>query len=238
MSFLTAEWRKLAIANYKVNPNILKPYLPFGTELDLWEDTCYVSLIGFMFQKVRLLGLKIPYHVNFAEVNLRFYVKRKANNSWRRGVVFIKEIVPLPALALVANLLYNEKYETKPMLHSWTDNNNTWEIDYRWKQKSNWQQIKVIADKEAIAIVAGSEAEFITEHYYGYAKVNNAKSNQYEVTHPKWEQYAVKDYAITVDFALNYGREFQFLNNIAPASVMLAEGSPITIESKSTIAKI
>lgn len=187
---------------------------------------------------VRLLGVKIPFHVNFAEVNLRFYVKRPVDGTWRRGVVFIKEIVPLPALALVANLLYNEKYETCPMRHSWSENQTTREVDYRWQQKSSWQQIKITAEKETVIITPGSEAEFITEHYYGYAKVDNAKSNQYEVTHPKWQQYPVKDYTVSVDFALNYGNKFQFLNNCRPTSVMLAEGSPITIEGKSVITTI
>ncbi len=119
MSFLTAEWRKLAFANYEVSPDMLLPYLPYGTELDLWKDRCYVSLIGFMFQETRLKGIKIPFHVNFEEVNLRFYVKRWSGKEWRRGVVFIKEIVPKPAIAFVANTLYNENYQSLPMKHSW-----------------------------------------------------------------------------------------------------------------------
>lgn len=235
MSFLTAEWRKLAIANYEVNPDLLTPYLPYGTELDFWKDKCYVSLIGFRFLQTKLLGIKIPFHVNFEEVNLRFYVKRNVGGIWRRGVVFIKEIVPLPALAAVANLLYNEKYETRRMQYTWLEHENTREVAYKWRIKNNWQYLKIMAAKEATAIAPGSETEFITEHYWGYAKVNNFKSNQYEVTHPKWQQYAVKDYTISVDFEQNYGKKFQFLNNCPPSSVMLAEGSPITIENKTTI---
>ncbi|QNF35636.1 DUF2071 domain-containing protein [Adhaeribacter swui] len=235
MSFLTAEWRKLAIANYEVNPTVLQPYLPFGTELDFWEDQCYVSLIGFRFLNTRLLDFKIPFHVNFEEVNLRFYVKRKVNQEWRRGVVFIKEIVPLPALALVANILYNEKYETRPMQYHWREQENNQEIAYQWKIKGNWQVISLLANKEAIPIPIGSKTEFISEHYWGYAQVNNLKSNQYEVTHPRWQQYAVTDYTISVDFELNYGKAFRFLNNCVPSSVMLAEGSAITIENKTNI---
>ena len=122
MSFLKAEWRKLAIANYEIDQSLLSEFLPFGTELDLWNDRCYVSLVGFMFKNTRLLGFKIPYHINFEEVNLRFYVKRFENNEWRRGVVFIKEIVPKRALTLVANTIYYENYETMPMTHSWSEN--------------------------------------------------------------------------------------------------------------------
>jgi len=234
MSFLTAEWRKLAIANYAVDPALLKPYLPYGTELDF----CYVSLIGFRFLNTRLLGVKIPFHVNFEEINLRFYVKRNMGGTWRRGVVFIKEMVPLPALALVANLLYNEKYETSPMQHTWLETKASREVTYKWKKKSDWQTLQIIAAPEASLMAAGSETEFITEHYWGYARVNEVKSNQYEVTHPRWEQYAVKEYTVAVDFELNYGKQFKFLNNCSPASVMLAEGSPISIENKSLITKI
>ena len=98
MSFLTAEWRKLAVVNYMVEPEILQPFVPAGTELDFWQERCYVSLIGFRFENTKVLGMKIPWHVNFEEVNLRFYVRRKATDGWRRGVVFIKEIVPKAAI--------------------------------------------------------------------------------------------------------------------------------------------
>jgi uncharacterized protein YqjF (DUF2071 family) len=110
MSFLTAEWNDLLMINYKVDRKILEKYVPAGTELDLWNDTCYVSLIGFMFENVKMLGVKVPFHVNFEEVNLRFYVKKLEDGKWKRGVVFIKEIVPKFAISWVANLLYNEHY--------------------------------------------------------------------------------------------------------------------------------
>src|ERR1044072_8762987 len=108
-SFLSAEWRNLAIANYAVGPGILEKSLPAKTELDYWQNTCYISLVGFMFLETKLKGFKIPFHVNFEEINLRFYVKYKDENQvWKRGVVFIKEIVPKPALAFIANTIYKE----------------------------------------------------------------------------------------------------------------------------------
>lgn len=235
MSFLKAEWRKLALANYIIDKNLLLKYLPAGTEPDLWKGNCYVSLVGFMFINTKLLGLKIPFHSNFEEVNLRFYVKRFANGKWKRGVVFIKEIVPKPALAFVANTFYNENYETLPMDHSWSMNENNRMVQYKWKKFGNWNFIKVTAGTNTFGITPDSETEFIIEHYWGYAKVNEHKSNEYEVTHPKWEVYEVNDYEIKVDFGNVYGEEFEFLNAISPNSVMLAEGSEITVENKSSI---
>ncbi|GLB47922.1 YqjF family protein [Neptunitalea lumnitzerae] len=235
MSFLKAEWRKLALANYVIDPTVLEPYIPAGTELDIWEGKCYISLVGFMFVNTKLLGIKVPYHVNFEEVNLRFYVKRKEGNEYKRGVVFIKEIVPKHALTFVANTVYNENYETMPMHHAWITENNTLEVTYNWQKNNLWQHFSVQTEIPAVEIPQNSETEFITEHYWGYAHLNKHASNEYEVTHPRWNAYKVINYSIEVDFGLVYGPEFSFLNDVKPASVMLAEGSPITVESKRRI---
>ena len=232
MSFLKAEWRKLILVNYEVNPSILETYLPFGTELDLWNDKCYVSVVGFMFLNTKLLGVKIPFHVNFEEVNLRFYVKRKEGSHWKRGVVFIKEIVPKPALTFVANTVYKENYQTTAMKHVWSENSSERVVEYHWKVNSAWQFIKVRANTEAAETVSNSEAEFITEHYWGYARVNDKKTNEYEVTHSRWMQYEVLEYDNSIDFKANYGKAFEFLTIQKPVSVMLAEGSEITVENK------
>jgi len=235
MSFLTAEWRKLAIANYAIDKQILAPYVPAGTELDLWNDTCYVSLIGFLFRNTKLMGFRIPFYSDFEEVNLRFYVRYQDNKIWKRGVVFIKEIVPKFALSFVANTFYNENYVTMTMLHQWSENHDERTVAYQWKYKNKWQGLSVTAQKEHIPIQKGSETEFITEHYWGYARYNELKTNEYEVKHPVWNHYPVKKYVINVDFGLTYGERFKFLNDQEPISVMLAEGSEISVERKRTI---
>lgn len=237
MSFLKAEWNKLAFANYIIDRDVLSKYVPAGTELDLWDGKCFISLVGFMFKNTKLLGVKVPYHINFEEVNLRFYVKRYENGEWKRGVVFIKEIVPKIAITLVANIIYKENYETMPMKHSWTTENDKRTIQYQLKKGEKWHTINLEASIENQKIMTGSETEFITEHYWGYAKKNEFKTNEYEVKHPKWNIYEVKNYLIDLDFSAIYGKEFEFLNNQKPASVMLAEGSKISIEFKKSINK-
>ena len=132
MSFLKAEWRKLAMFNYVVDPKVLEPYVPPGTELDEFEEKCYVSLVGFMFLNTKLLGIKVPFHVNFEEVNLRFYVRRKEGTQWKRGVVFIKELVPKPAITFVANTIYKEHYETVRMDHQWNKTDSELDVNYSW----------------------------------------------------------------------------------------------------------
>lgn len=238
MTFLKAEWRKLALANYQVDPKVLEKYLPAKTELDSWNGVHYVSLVGFMFVNTTVLGLKIPFHVNFEEVNLRFYVKYKEGDEWRRGVVFIKEIVPRQAITFIANTLYKEHYETMEMKHLWEVSHGSRLTEYQWKLKEKWHSFKIESEDRLVEITSGSEAEFITEHYWGYTKVNERSTFEYEVTHPKWDCYPIKDYSVDVDFGVVYGDAFKNLNEQKPLSVMLAEGSEITVENKRKLALV
>lgn len=230
MNFLKAEWRKLAIINYEINPDILQKYLPEGTELDFYKGKCYVSLVGFMFLNTKLLGLPIPFHRNFEEVNLRFYVKKNENGIWKRGVVFIKEIVPKPALSFVANSIYKENYHTMPMKNIIREKDDELLIKYSWKDKS-WHSIEIKAETNAQPMEENSEFEFITEHYWGFTKKED-KTSEYEVCHPKWDCYQVKEYQLDIDFHKIYGEEFECLNHQIPISVMLAEGSEIEVKTK------
>ena len=188
-----------------------------------------------MFLNTRLLGIPIPFHRNFEEVNLRFYVRYKDKNEWKRGVVFIKEIVPKHALTFVANTVYGEHYQTMKMNHQWSHNGAQLNVRYSWWNKNVDHCFSVTADGQSKDIVAGSEVEFITEHYWGYTRINANKTFEYEVTHPKWQYYPVRSYDIKMDFATLYGSEFNELNQAKPLSVMLAEGSDISVENKKSI---
>ncbi len=231
--FLTAEWRNLVMANYSVDPGLLQRFVPAGTELDLWQDKCYVSLVGFMFREVRVRGFKIPFHTNFPEVNLRFYVRSKQNNEWKRGVVFISEIVPSPAIVFVANSIFREKYRALQMKNiCFEDKTGLLHVVYAWKRKNYWNSITVKADVNPAVLPAGSKEEFITEHFWGYTQVNNQKTAEYQVQHPRWNIHAVNQYEINCDFASLYGMEFSMLAQRSPDSVFLGEGSGVKLFSK------
>jgi uncharacterized protein YqjF (DUF2071 family) len=234
--FLKAAWRKLVLANYEIDPKILESYLPFGTELDFWGNKCYVSLIGFMFLNTTVKGIKVPGHVNFEEVNLRFYVKRiEVSGEVKRGVVFIKEIVPKPMITFIANTLFKEHYVTMAMSHLWEEREHSRIVKYTWYVDESENSILVEAQKESKSISPNSKEFFITEHYWGYSKGKGKTSNEYEVKHPSWEVYPVKRATINVDFGLTYGDKFEFLNQQQPASVMLAEGSEVSVGNKRII---
>jgi uncharacterized protein len=116
--FLSAEWRDLVMLNYEIDPRLLAEYVPAGTVADSFMGKTYVSLVGFRFCRTKLFGaITIPFHSNFDEVNLRFYVRRQEGAESRRGVVFIAEIVPRQAVAKVARALYRENYRCLPMRH-------------------------------------------------------------------------------------------------------------------------
>jgi uncharacterized protein YqjF (DUF2071 family) len=235
-TFLTAQWRKLLMANYIVDPAVLLPYVPAHTELDLFGGKCFLSLVGFMFMDTRLLGFRVPMHVDFEEVNLRFYVHHTgAGVQRKRGVVFIRELVPRFALSFVANTFYGEHYETLPMRHKWHRSKAGLVVSYRWNKGGNWHKLQAVASPESAPIAAGSEEELITEHYWGYTKLRSGRTSEYEVVHPRWDVYHVHRYSVDVDFMKLYGPDFALLDGMQPASVLLAEGSGVTVRSGARI---
>jgi len=236
MSFLTAHWKNLIMANYIIDPKHLEKYIPKGTELDFWNGNCYVSLVGFMFKKTKVLGIRIPKHTDFEEVNLRFYVKRFESGEWKRGVVFIKEIVPKRAITFVANTFYNENYTTLAMTHKNELEAEIRTVSYHWENQKKTNFIEVNAYDFSTTIDTDSEAEFITEHYFGYTKYNENTTYEYEVKHPKWKQYVIKNHNINIDFQEVYGNDFAFRDTMHPSSVFLADGSPISVENKRKLA--
>lgn len=217
------------MANYAVDPALLRPFLPAGTRLDLFEGKAYVSLVGFLFQKTRLFGIPVPFFGSFEEVNLRFYVVGEEDGMQRRGVVFINETVPYRAVAFLANLLYSEHYSCRPMSHEWNILEKGFRVGYRWQVGSFDQHIRVEASDRLNALEPGSMAEFILEHYYGYTRISDTVSERYQVEHPTWKVHQVSAYDIKCDFAEMYGREFNQLTDRSPDSVFLARGSDVRV---------
>src|SRR5271165_3492979 len=131
--FLSAEWRDLVMLNYEVEPGILRQYVPSGVDLDTFKGRTFVSLVGFQFLRTKLYGfLAVPFHRNFEEVNLRFYVRRREGGEIRRGVTFVRELVPREAIARLARQIYGEKYDTCPMEHCVERNGTGIAAEYRW----------------------------------------------------------------------------------------------------------
>ena len=233
--FLTVEWRKLIMANYPVAPSVLREFQPARTELDTWEGKTYVSLVGFQFREVRVRGLRIPMHVHFPEVNLRFYVRYKEGSEWKRGVVFISEIVPKPAITWVANTLFREHYISLPMRIIESRADTLLNVGYGWKYKGRWNELSVNAGIPAHPLTTGGQEEFITEHFWGYSHAGRDRTGEYQVAHPRWDIYTVQEHKIDCDFAGLYGPGFSELAGCTPESVFLAEGSAVKVYSKRNV---
>ena len=223
--FLTADWLNLALVNYEVEPDVLAPYVPAGTEIDLWEGRCYVSVVGLQFLKTKLLGVPIPFHRDFPEVNLRFYVKREIDGEVRRGVVFIKEIVPLHAVTWVARGIYNENYVALPMREEITADS----FQYEWRSKEGCNRLRTETRGEWSVPDLDSEASFVAEHYWGYAAQRNGSTLEYEVEHPRWRMANADDVEYVCDVAGLYGDEFVEVPSREPVSAFMAEGSEVVV---------
>jgi uncharacterized protein YqjF (DUF2071 family) len=229
--FLTAEWRSLVMLNYEIDPAALQPFVPPGTDLDTWQGQTLVSMVGFRFLNTRVRGVAVPGHQHFEEVNLRGYVRRWVDGEWRRGVVFVKEIVPRWAIAAVARAIYNERYVALPMRHSIDSLTHRPDllIDYGWRAGGRWQRLWAVTSGPAQPIISGSAEEFITEHYWGYACQRDGGCVEYQVEHPPWRVWAVRDCGLDCDAAALYGPAFADALRGAPHSAFVADGSPVLV---------
>ena len=238
-AFLTAEWRYLAMLNYAVDPALLEPLVPSGTELDQFAGNTYMSLVGFRFLRTRVLGIWIPFHSDFDEVNLRFYVRPKRPGPVRRGVVFIREIVPRYAVAKVAQIAFHENYIALPMRHRIAEpvsEGGRVEAEYRWRHAEKWNVLRVeSAGRPALAAEGGLE-QFITEHYWGYAAQPGGRCLEYEVAHERWRVWSATAAQFAGDASALYGPQLAACLNREPDSAFLADGSPVTVYTGTPIA--
>ena len=239
--FLTAEWRHLAMVNWRCDPSLVAPYVPEGTSLDLFDGAALVSLVGFLFADTRVLGAPVPGHTDFEELNLRFYVRRDVPRAAgepevRRAVSFVKEIVPLAAVAVVARWAYNEPYESRPMRHAVEEDDagNVTRVEYGWRQRqlaTGWGRLALEVSGTPDQPEAGSEAQFVTEHYWGYTRQRDGSTVEYQVQHPPWRVWSADRVVLEADADELYGRAFADVMDGTPSSAFLAEGSAVSVST-------
>lgn len=227
--------------NFEVDAKVLESRVPRGCFLDQHEGRVFVGLVGFLFRETKVLGISIPWHVAFEEVNLRFYVRRDVGDEVRRGVVFIREIVPRQAIALVAKWAYNEPYIALPMRHSLSkaldEASPPSAISYQWLWRRKWNELHLSPSGVGALPKPGSHEEFITEHYFGYTAQTNGSTIEYRVEHPPWRQWSANEASFDVDVASLYGEEFAPFVKGKPYSAFLAEGSPILVRRPTLLPK-
>jgi uncharacterized protein len=228
--FLTAEWLDLALLNYVVEPSLLQAFVPQGTALGSFEGKTYLSLVGFRFSKTKLWGrFSVPFHQEFEEINLRFYVHRAVGSEIRRGVVFIKEIVPKPAIALTARLAYGENYVSLPTKHRVAATWDNREVEYCWKHRGNWSRLVARSAVASKLPAENSIERYITEHYWGYSRQKSGRTLEYHVTHIPWSVQFASEARFEGDATALYGQDLANVLSRPPDSAYIAEGSPIEV---------
>ncbi|HLW85561.1 MAG TPA: DUF2071 domain-containing protein [Candidatus Sulfotelmatobacter sp.] len=228
--FLSAEWRDLVMLNYEVDPLLLGRYVPSGTSLDSFEGRTYVSLVAFRFCRTKLFGFfPIPFHVDFDEVNLRFYVRRKQGGEDRRGVVFIAEVVPRWAIATTARLLYGENYRYFPMKHRISTEGLKKTFEYQWRLGRPWCTVSAQTAGPAALSREGSLEQFITEHQWGYSSQRSGGCLEYHVSHAPWKVWSTTAAGFVGETGVIYGRELGAVLQRRPDSAFVAEGSPVKV---------
>ena len=225
--FLTAEWNNVFLLNYAVDASLLERFVPAGTELDLFEGRTYLSLVGFEFNRLRVFGLAVPFHQSFEEVNLRFYVRR----SSRRGVVFIRELVPKYAVAAVARFAYNENYSRASMSHriETRAGGGLAEAEYSWGSGHRRCSMRIETEGASFLPPDGSLGQFISEHYWGYSAQPGGGCLEYEVQHPPWCVWKAKRAGFSGSAAAFYGADIAQALTQEPDSAFLTRGSPVTV---------
>jgi uncharacterized protein len=227
---MSAHFKYLAMLNYEVDPAILAPLVPRGTELERFAGKTLVSVVAFLSLKTKVLGIPIPWHRDFEQINLRFYVRRKAEEGWREGVVFIKSIVPRLAIALGTRVLYRENYVAMPTRHVIDMAADAPErpsrVRYEWRFQGEWNWVEVHPVGELMPLPPGSEEQYTAEHYWGYSARDRDTTSEYRVSHPTWKMWRVRHAELRCDVAGLYGPEFVSYLRGEPSSALLADGSP------------
>lgn len=226
--FLSAKWENLILITYDVDPEMLEQHLPRGLELDTINGRAFVSLVAFDFIENRVKGLKIPFHINFPEINLRFYVKSTVNGISRRGVVFLREFVPKLAITFIANSLYSEKYTTVKM-NSRIETNGVVFAEHKLSIHKNNYFIAIEAENKPYLPGTDTIEHFFKEHKWGFGTSGRGNTLIYKVEHPFWEIYPVIKFDHNIDFAALYGNNWAELNEKSPYNVTFAKGSSIKV---------
>lgn len=224
---LSCAWTNLILINYRVDPDVLSPFVPNKTYLDLYKGECLISLAGFVFSGAKTMGIPWPFHQLFEEVNLRFYVVHPHAQGPRRGVVFLKELVPNSGITFLANTLAREKYSKLPMKHLIAHGKDSIAASYSFKVKGRWNTLSATAGLLKEDIPLDSLEFFIGEHYFGYNTWYGNKTMELQLFRPPWKYQHLHTYDVDCNFAGLFPSRFLPFLSEEPHSAQFFSGSPV-----------
>jgi uncharacterized protein YqjF (DUF2071 family) len=213
------------LLSYPVPDAALTRRLPPGLALDRWQGRAFVSLVAFDFEDTRVRGVAWPGFTRFPEINLRFYVRE----GERRGVVFVRELIPSRVVALVARLLYNEPYRVAPLRSATETTTDRIRVVHEFATGGRRQRIAIEGRLPPEHVPETGATHFFKEHTWGYGMDRGGGLLRYAVDHPRWRVYRDATARVELTFGLVYGSEWSFLDGTAPVHVAFAEGSPVAV---------
>jgi uncharacterized protein YqjF (DUF2071 family) len=220
-------WNKIIFVNYAVDPAVLQAYVPAGTSLAYHNGRCFLTLAAFVFSDIAVAGIRLPVKKAVPEINLRFYVAPEPDDKSKKGVVFIRENIPSRAIALAANLIYQEHYRVKKIHYDWEEKDHIESVAYEWS-RHNKVCVRTVREKRN-DVKPDTEADFILHNFWGYTGSAESKTRKYKVSHPRWSVRQIVSEEIRVNFGKSFGEPFAFLDRRKPDSVFLTDGSPVSI---------
>src|SRR5260370_37263296 len=114
------------------------------------------------------------------------------------------------------------------MKHDIRHRDSSLSVEYSWRRGRKWESIRRTASGEPQTIPAGSLAEFITEHYWGYTCFRGGCS-EYRVEHPRWKIWNADSFEFSADVAGLFGDQFVEPLSAPPRSTFITDGSPIQV---------
>lgn len=233
LPWLRGKVRHLAILNYEIDAEVLSPYVPRDLEIDLWKGKSFVSIVGLLFRQPKIFGIPVPCCQEFEQANLRFYVRRRTDAGVRRGVVFVREVVPKRIVALVARHFSRENYVCLPMTHNIAfskpaGKRNT-RIEYKWRHHGRWHGIQIQAGNDAVLSAPESQEAFFIERYWGYTLRPGGSCLEYRFEHPPWRSQPASAAMFACDQATIFGPDFGACLFQQPSSAFISEGSEIRL---------
>lgn len=227
--FLKAQWKELTLVNFALEPDFLINILPVGLDPDLLHGKAYASLVAFDFESIRVGGIPWPGYTQFPELNLRVYVR--CSEAGRRGVFFIRELIPGKIPTAIARVAYNEPYSACPLTRSHQALVNGAQVqrtDWIWKGAPNYLEVEV--GPETMMPATDEDANWFKEQEWGFGHSRLGELLRYHVTHPRWMVRKVHRCDYEVDWLGLYGPIWaRQLEGAEPDSLMHCIGSEIAV---------
>ena len=226
-ALLEGQVHHAVFASFDVDPRALETLVPAGTELDTWEGRTLVSLVAFEMTDNRLLGLPLTFARSYDQINLRFYVRHRCDGEVRSGVVFLKELLPVPALVAGARLLYRENYERQPVSARVRppEQERAGRVVYRWRRHDQLHRLAVDFAPPLALPEEGTLEHFLADRHWGYVSLADGSTREYRVDHTPWRIWPAQAARLSQATAASFGARFERWFARDPSSAFVAEGS-------------